>query len=302
MAALVLGSSDADLRAQLGEVFDRAGLVCERSDDVVGVEMAGAAKNAAALAAAAAEPHGLNAAGIAAATIWRECVEYALASGARARHLHRPGRGRRPDRHRARAREPQPPRRRAARRGRELRTNQREQVKVIQESTREVTRAKVKLRRLATQAEAASYIAEVEVALESSRAARGAAATFGAAGPRAGHDRGDRGTVRAGRLRSGDGPRRAGRTADRRGGRPSGPGRIARAGCPAKCCCRSSIPLRVTVDGHAAAATAARRGGRRVAEEGQLRWSRARTRAAGCAWKPKTDGRAGSSTRKLGAR
>jgi len=83
MAALVLGSTDSDLRAQLGEVFDRAGLVCERSDDVVGVEMAGAAKNAAALAAAAAEPHGLNAAGIAAATIWRECVEYALEHGAR---------------------------------------------------------------------------------------------------------------------------------------------------------------------------------------------------------------------------
>ena len=75
--------TDADLRAQLGEVFDRAGLVCERTDDVVGVEMAGAAKNAAALAAAAAEPHGLNAAGIAAATIWRECVDYALARGAR---------------------------------------------------------------------------------------------------------------------------------------------------------------------------------------------------------------------------
>src|SRR5215211_7877080 len=53
MAALVLGSTDGDLRAQLGEVFDRAGLVCERSDDVVGVESAGAAKNAAALATAA---------------------------------------------------------------------------------------------------------------------------------------------------------------------------------------------------------------------------------------------------------
>ncbi len=83
MAALVLGSSDEDLRAQLGEVFDRAGLVCERSDDVVGVEMAGVAKNAASLGAAAAEAHGLNAAGIAAATIWRECVAYALARGAR---------------------------------------------------------------------------------------------------------------------------------------------------------------------------------------------------------------------------
>lgn len=81
-AALVLGSDDVDLRDQLGEVFDRAGLVCERSGDVTGVEMAGAAKNAAALAAAAAEPHGLNAAGIAAAEIWRECIEYALARGA----------------------------------------------------------------------------------------------------------------------------------------------------------------------------------------------------------------------------
>jgi glycerol-3-phosphate dehydrogenase (NAD(P)+) len=83
MAALVLASSDADLRAQLGEVFDRAGLVCERSSDVVGVEVAGVAKNAAALAAAAAEAHGLNAAGIAAAGIWRECAEFALDKGAR---------------------------------------------------------------------------------------------------------------------------------------------------------------------------------------------------------------------------
>ncbi|HEY4779922.1 MAG TPA: 1-acyl-sn-glycerol-3-phosphate acyltransferase [Solirubrobacterales bacterium] len=81
-AALVLGSADLDLRAQLGEVFDRAGLVCERSGDVTGVEMAGAAKNAAALAAAAAEPHGLNAAGIAVAEIWQECIEYAIARGA----------------------------------------------------------------------------------------------------------------------------------------------------------------------------------------------------------------------------
>jgi glycerol-3-phosphate dehydrogenase (NAD(P)+) len=82
MAALVLASSDADLRAQLGEVFDRAGLVCERSSDVVGVEVAGVAKNAAALAAAAAEAHGLNAAGIAAAGIWRECAKFALDKGA----------------------------------------------------------------------------------------------------------------------------------------------------------------------------------------------------------------------------
>jgi glycerol-3-phosphate dehydrogenase (NAD(P)+) len=82
-AALVLGSSDPDLRDQLGGVFDEAGLVCERSDDVVGVEVAGAAKNAAALAGAAAESQGMNAAGIATAHVWRECVDYALARGAR---------------------------------------------------------------------------------------------------------------------------------------------------------------------------------------------------------------------------
>jgi glycerol-3-phosphate dehydrogenase (NAD(P)+) len=81
-AALVLGSADEELRVQIGEVFDRAGLVCERSRDVTGVEMAGAAKNAAALAAAAAEPHGLNAAGIAVAAIWRECIAHAAARGA----------------------------------------------------------------------------------------------------------------------------------------------------------------------------------------------------------------------------
>ena len=81
-AALVLASADGDLRDQLGEVFDRAGLVCERTRDVTGVEMAGAAKNAAALAAAATEPFGLNAAGIAAAQVWRECIEYAIRRGA----------------------------------------------------------------------------------------------------------------------------------------------------------------------------------------------------------------------------
>ena len=81
-AALVLGSGDPDLRDQLGEVFDRAGLVCERSRDVTGVEMAGAAKNAAALAAATSEPFGLNAAGIATAQVWRECIEYAISRGA----------------------------------------------------------------------------------------------------------------------------------------------------------------------------------------------------------------------------
>ena len=87
-AALVLASGDEDLRAQLGDVFDRAGLICERSSDVIGVEIAGAAKNAASLAAAAAEPHGLNAAGIAAAEIWQECVAYSNALGGKPETFH----------------------------------------------------------------------------------------------------------------------------------------------------------------------------------------------------------------------
>ncbi len=82
-AALVLGSADLDLRSQLGEVFDEAGLFCERTTDVTGVEMAGVAKNAAAVAAAAAEPHGMNAAGIATAEVWRECLDYAELRGGR---------------------------------------------------------------------------------------------------------------------------------------------------------------------------------------------------------------------------
>jgi glycerol-3-phosphate dehydrogenase (NAD(P)+) len=45
--------------------------------------MAGVAKNAAAVAAAAAVPHGMNAAGIATAEVWRECLDYALLRGGR---------------------------------------------------------------------------------------------------------------------------------------------------------------------------------------------------------------------------
>jgi hypothetical protein len=57
---------------------------------------------------------------------------------------------------------------------RDLRAQQRDQSRVLQETTKQATRAKVKLRRLANQADAASYLAEVEVALESARSAPGA--------------------------------------------------------------------------------------------------------------------------------
>jgi len=60
---------------------------------------------------------------------------------------------------------------------RDLRSNQRDQAKVLQESTLGATRAKVKLRRIATQADAASYIAEVEVAYESVRSSLGKTTT-----------------------------------------------------------------------------------------------------------------------------
>jgi hypothetical protein len=57
---------------------------------------------------------------------------------------------------------------------RELRSNQVVEMKVLQQSKREASRAKIKLRRLATRADAASYIAEVEVAIDSLRSSPGA--------------------------------------------------------------------------------------------------------------------------------
>jgi glycerol-3-phosphate dehydrogenase len=82
-AHVVLASSDAALRDQLGEVLTKAGLDVERTDDVVGVQLAGAAKNAAALAAAAAATDGMNAAGAAASRVFAEVHELARAHGAR---------------------------------------------------------------------------------------------------------------------------------------------------------------------------------------------------------------------------
>jgi glycerol-3-phosphate dehydrogenase (NAD(P)+) len=82
-AALVAASADEDLARALAQVFTRAGVVCEVSNDPVGVELAGAAKNAAALAAGATEAQGLNAAGAAAGHIFAEVWRYAEGLGAR---------------------------------------------------------------------------------------------------------------------------------------------------------------------------------------------------------------------------
>jgi glycerol-3-phosphate dehydrogenase (NAD(P)+) len=57
-AALVAATTDRGLGRQLAELLAKAGLYAETSTDTVGVELAGAAKDAAALAAAAAAPAG----------------------------------------------------------------------------------------------------------------------------------------------------------------------------------------------------------------------------------------------------
>ena len=115
-AALVAASSEEELARSLAQVFTRAGVVCEQSNDPVGVELAGAAKNAAALAAGATEAQGLNAAGAAAGHIFAEVWRYAEGLGARPESMiGLAGTGDLVATALA-PREPQPPRRRAARR------------------------------------------------------------------------------------------------------------------------------------------------------------------------------------------
>jgi len=86
-AVLVAASTGERLAGSLAQVFTEAGVVCEVSDDPVGVELAGAAKNAAALAAGATEAQGLNAAGAAAGHIFAEVWRLAAPQGARAESL-----------------------------------------------------------------------------------------------------------------------------------------------------------------------------------------------------------------------
>ena len=82
-AGLVAASVDEELAGTVAGVLIRAGVVCEQSNDPIGVELAGAAKNAAALAAGATEAQGLNAAGAAAGHIFAEVWRFAAGQGAR---------------------------------------------------------------------------------------------------------------------------------------------------------------------------------------------------------------------------
>jgi glycerol-3-phosphate dehydrogenase (NAD(P)+) len=86
-AGLVVASSDWSLSVGVADVFTRAGVVCEQSGDPVGVELAGAAKNAAALAAGATVAQGTNAAGAAAGHIFAEVWRLAEQRGARPESL-----------------------------------------------------------------------------------------------------------------------------------------------------------------------------------------------------------------------
>lgn len=82
-AGLVCASHSERLAHTVAGLFQRAGVVCEVSDDPVGVELAGCAKNAAALAAGATVNQGYNAAGMAAADIFDEVLALAAGYGAK---------------------------------------------------------------------------------------------------------------------------------------------------------------------------------------------------------------------------
>lgn len=82
-AGLVAASTEEALATTIAGVFIRAGVVCEESNDPLGVELSGAAKNAAALAGGATEAQGLNAAGAAAGHIFAEVWRWAEGGGAR---------------------------------------------------------------------------------------------------------------------------------------------------------------------------------------------------------------------------
>jgi glycerol-3-phosphate dehydrogenase (NAD(P)+) len=83
-AGLVCASRSELLAHRVADTFQAAGVVCEVSDDPVGVELAGVAKNGAAVAVGATQAQGLNAAGMAAADIFLEVLALARAGGGRA--------------------------------------------------------------------------------------------------------------------------------------------------------------------------------------------------------------------------
>jgi glycerol-3-phosphate dehydrogenase (NAD(P)+) len=82
-ASVVVATHNRDLERQLREVLSAGGLTVETTDDVTGTELAACAKNAAALASAAAASRGANLAGAAAGRVFAEVHQLALARGGR---------------------------------------------------------------------------------------------------------------------------------------------------------------------------------------------------------------------------
>jgi glycerol-3-phosphate dehydrogenase len=81
-ASLVLAATDAGFRRQVTDALTAAGFDVAATSDVAGVELAGVAADAAALAVAAAAPAGPNAAGSAAGKVFAEVEAYARSAGA----------------------------------------------------------------------------------------------------------------------------------------------------------------------------------------------------------------------------
>jgi glycerol-3-phosphate dehydrogenase len=82
-ASLVLATRDDAFARQVADALAAAKLQVTHTADVIGVELAGAAKNAAALAAAAASPAGANAAGAAAGKVFAEIDAFARGHGSK---------------------------------------------------------------------------------------------------------------------------------------------------------------------------------------------------------------------------
>ncbi len=81
-ASLVVASSDRELAARLRRAFADAGFDVETTRDVIGVDLAGVAKNAAVLAATTASVLGPNASGAAAGKVFSEVARHATSQGA----------------------------------------------------------------------------------------------------------------------------------------------------------------------------------------------------------------------------
>lgn len=82
-ASVIIGGTDPAFTRRVADVLARAGFDAADTSDVVGVELAGVAKNAAVLAAATAASCGPNAAGAAAGKVFAEIDSYARQRGGR---------------------------------------------------------------------------------------------------------------------------------------------------------------------------------------------------------------------------